>query len=410
MTQFRTLASIIEKYGGLIQTGPFGSQLHEYDYVQDGIGVVMPKDIKNGRIAHSSVAKITEEKADSLSRHKLKKGEIVFPRRGDIGKCAFVTANDEGYLCGTGCIKISVSDNVLLSKFLFYYLGLRHVVEWLERNAVGTTMLNLNTSIIGGIQVPMIDVREQLTILSVLESYDDLIENNRRRIELLEQAARLLYKEWFVHLQFPGHEHVKIVDGVPKGWERKLFRDVCETVGGGTPSTKVPEYWENGDITWVTPTDVTRNKCLALLDSVTRITEAGLRSSSAKLVPPNTILMTSRASIGYFALVDREVCTNQGFINILPNEGYLRMYLLQNLISRVDEIRAHAGGSTYPEISKGKFRELPIIMPDKSLLKQFSEKTEVILSQTKVLLRQISVLECARDLLLPRLMNGEIAI
>jgi len=250
MTQFRTLASIIEEYGGLIQTGPFGSQLHEHDYVQDGIGVVMPKDIKNRRIAPSSVAKITEEKADSLFRHKLKKGEIVFPRRGDIGKCAFVTANDEGYLCGTGCIKISVTENVLLSKFLFYYLGLRHVVEWLERNAVGTTMLNLNTSIIGGVQVPIIGVREQHSILSVLESYDDLIENNRRRIELLEQAARLLYKEWFVNFRFPGYENVPVKDGIPTDWHQGKLCDFFNTTSGGTPSRRVPEFYE-GEIAWV---------------------------------------------------------------------------------------------------------------------------------------------------------------
>ena len=115
---------------------------------------------------------------------------------------------------------------------------------------------------------------EQTAIVSILSTYDDLIENNRRRIALLEEAARLLYREWFVHFRFPGHEHVKFTYGIPEGWERRTFADVCKAVGGGTPKTSKPEYWSDGDIPWYTPTDVTRNSCLALLDSATMITEA----------------------------------------------------------------------------------------------------------------------------------------
>ena len=189
------------------------------------------------------------------------------------------------------------------------------------------------------------DTSKQRTIASILSTYDDLIENNQRRIRSLEQTARLLYEEWFVHLRFPGHQHVTITDSVPKGWEKKTIADICETVGGGTPSTKVPEYWD-GDITWVIPSDVTKNDCLILLDSERKITNTGLRESSAKMVPAETILMTSRASVGFFALMDREVCTNQGFINLIPHDEEVRMYLLFNLMSRVAEIRGNAKGTT----------------------------------------------------------------
>ncbi len=108
----------------------------------------------------------------------------------------------------------------LRSKYLFYFLGLRHSVECLERNAVGKTMLNLNTKMLGGLKIPLLSPEKQVEIAKILSTYDDLIENNRRRIQLLEQAARLLYKEGFVHLRFPGHEHVKIKDGIPEGWEK----------------------------------------------------------------------------------------------------------------------------------------------------------------------------------------------
>jgi type I restriction enzyme S subunit len=246
-------------------------------------------------------------------------------------------------------------------------------------------------------------------IASTLSAYDDLIENNRRRIQLLEQAARLLYKEWFVHLRFPGHEHTQIIDGVPEGWEKKKIAEVCETIGGGTPSTKVSEYWD-GDITWVVPSDITNNNSLILLKSERKITEKGLRESSAKLVPAESILMTSRASVGFFALMDHEVCTNQGFINIVPHDNQSRMYLLFNLLSRVNEIRSNAKGTTYPEISKGRFREMDITIPSKILMEQFGEIAYDVIRQVRCLMRSNMNLTKARDLLLPKLMNGEVAV
>ena len=182
----------------------------------------------------------------------------------------------------------------------------------------------LNKSTFSKIRLRVPSKTNWADIASILSTYDDLIENNRQRIQLLEQMARLLYREWFVHLRFPGHKHVTITDGVPQGWQRKTIADVCRTVGGGTPSTNVSEYWD-GDVTWVIPSDVTKNDCLVLLDSERKITNTGLRASSAKIVPAETILMTSRATVGFFALMDSEVCTNQGFINIIPHGNYSPM-------------------------------------------------------------------------------------
>jgi type I restriction enzyme S subunit len=279
----------------------------------------------------------------------------------------------------------------------------------LDRYDVGNSNPTLNRNHIHGLDITIPECRIQERIAEVLSAYDDLIENNRRRIQLLEQAARLLYREWFVRLRFPGHEHVTITDGIPEGWEKKKINDVCETVGGGTPSTKVSEYWD-GDITWVVPSDITKNDCLALLNSEQKITEKGLRKSSAKMVPAETILMTSRASVGFFALMDYEVCTNQGFINIIPYENEMRMYLLFNLMSRVEEIRSNAKGTTYPEISKGRFRDMGVVVPPKAFVNEFAEFASDIIRQVRILKRSTLKLAKARDILLPRLMNGEVAV
>ena len=308
-----------------------------------------------------------------------------------------------------GLVQIQ-DDSVFDKTFLYHLFNTRSVREQIRGSATGTKVRHTAPERIYRVttSVPS-NVEEQWRVGQILSSYDDLIENNRHRIRLLEQSARLLYKEWFVHLRFPSYKHVTITHGVPEGWERRTIADICETVGGGTPSTKVSEYWD-GDITWVVPSDVTKNDCLVLLDSERKITSAGLRESSAKMVPAKTILMTSRASVGFFALMNSKICTNQGFINIIPHDEEMRMYLLFNLLSRVAEIRSNAKGTTYPEISKGRFRTMDIVIPARDLMVGFANIVSDTIRQVRYLKRSILHLAQARDLLLPRLMNGEIAV
>ena len=348
-----------------------------------------------------------------MGRFGLVDGDLLFGRRSLVeagaGKCSLVEGLSEPTTFESSIIRVRVDKNRIRPRFIYYWLKSHFGRGTIRAIVTGTTVKGIKGSVLKDVQILCPPIETQDGIIENLRAYDDLIENNRRRIQLLEQAARLLYKEWFVHLRFPGHEHVKIEDGVPEGWGKKTIADVCDTVGGGTPSTKVLEYWD-GDITWIVPSDITKNDCLALLDSERKITDKGLRKSSAKIVPAETILMTSRASVGFFALMDCEVCTNQGFINIIPHEDELRMYLLFNLMSRVIEIRSNAKGTTYPEISKGRFRKMEIVVPSKTLTSEFSQVATDNIQQVRYLKRMTLQLTKARDLLLPRLMNGEVAV
>lgn len=291
-------------------------------------------------------------------------------------------------------------------RFIAYFL--RNVLRGTNSNKAAVPGVNRNDLHERMVLVP--DVQTQGRIIEHLQALDEGIENNRRRIALLEQSARLLHREWFVHLRFPGHEHFKTRDGVPDGWERKLIGDVAKTVGGGTPSTAISAYWDDGDITWFSPTDLTNNDCLALLDSSKKITEAGLKNSSAKMLPPETILMSSRASIGYFGMHDKPACTNQGFISLIPHSEKYRYYLLYNLMSRKGEIESKAGGATYKEINKSTFRAMPIVWPNGELAEEFYEFADSVMRQVRNLKRQVEALRQARDLLLPRLMSGDIQL
>lgn len=356
------------------------------------------------------VYRVSEETYEKWTRRAVPQAnDLILAREAPAGNIAIVK-NGQQVCLGQRTVHLRPDAQKVDPDFLCYYLLAPQQQGALLAGETGATSKHVNMKDIRRLPLrglPDLDV--QHVIASILSAYDDLIENNRRRIQLLEQAAQLLYREWFVYLRFPGHEHVKIKDGVPEGWEKKKITDVCETVGGGTPSTKVSEYWE-GDITWVVPSDITKNNCLVLLDSERKITEKGLRKSSAKMVPAETILMTSRASVGFFALMDYEVCTNQGFINIIPHKDGLRMYLLFNLMNRVTEIRSNAKGTTYPEISKGRFRGMDIIIPSNTLVTEYERIASNIIQQVRRLKQSIFKLKVARDLLLPRLMNGEVVV
>ncbi len=393
-----------------IQTGPFGSQLHQSDYSECGIPVVMPKDLVGGKISEESIARVDKTHVERLCRHKIEVGDILYSRRGDVGRCAHVTKKEEGWLCGTGCLRVTIDSEKADSRFVFFQLQHPDTVGWVEKHAVGATMLNLNTTILSSVPIRLPALEIQKRIADILSAYDDLIENNQKQIKLLEEAARRLYKEWFVNLRFPGHENTKIVDGVPEGWRVASIADICDTVGGGTPSTKIQSYYEKGDILWVTPTDITRNFSLALLDTEKKITPEGLKNSSAKMLPAETILMTSRASVGFFGMCKYEVCTNQGFISCIPKRENLQMYLLFNLKSRVEEIRQKAGGSTYLEISKTVFRELKIILPKDEVLAEYQKNVHDIFDEIYCRTEMIKSLVDMRNRLLPKLMSGEVEV
>ena len=349
-----------------------------------------------------------------ITQCDLRQGDILFVRsngnRNLIGRSMLIEEDLVDVSYSGFCIRFRPFEPERVSKFLSLYFRTPMFRRTLSLQGKGTNINNLNQTILKRMDIPWPErvVRER--IVDIAGTYDDLIENNRRRIALLEEAARLLYREWFVHFRFPDYENVTITDGLPEGWERRTFGDVCESVGGGTPKTSKPEYWYDGDIHWYTPTDITRNSCLALLDSSTKITEAGLRGSSAKMLPAGTVLMTSRASVGFFGIIDTPSCTNQGFISILSHDPWARMYFLHNLMHRVEEIRSVAGGATYREINKGKFRVLPVVLPEESLLREFEDQASTLHTQVRGLHTMNQRLSQARDLLLPRLMNGEITV
>ena len=381
------LGDIVANYGGLIQTGPFGSQLHEYEYTEVGVPVVMPKDIASGKINFEGIARIPEEKARQLQRHKLQAGDIVFPRRGDIGKCAFVSERDEGCLCGTGCLKISVSENVLLPRFLFYFLGLPESVKWLENNSTGSTMMNLNANTLGRLEIPDLPVEEQRRIADILSAYDDLIENNRRRIAILEETARLTYRKWFGGHNISADGAARSRHEVTKGGRGSVraktttLGDVAEVLYGKDhkkiPDGAIPIFGSGG---------VMRYGATAIFDKP-------------------SVLIPRKGTIGNVMYVDEPFWTVDTMFYTrfkLPNMEKILYYQLCDY-----NLASMSTGAAVPSMTTAILNSLEIKVPPDDLRVEFDMAVEPMFVQKRLLKKQNASLAAARDMLLPRLMKGQ---
>lgn len=217
-----TLGEICNQYEGSIQTGPFGAQLHEHEYDEDGkYFVVMPKDIERNTVNFQNTAKINFGIFNKLKKYKIIKYDIIYPRRGDISKRAYIK-EDANAICGTGCLRVRIGSNKISVGYINYYLGLDKSIDWLNRNSVGATMKNLNTKILSDLPIELPQFSKQERIAEILSAYDDLIENNQKRIRILEEIAQQTYEEWFVRMRFPGNESISIDEetGLPEGWHR----------------------------------------------------------------------------------------------------------------------------------------------------------------------------------------------
>jgi type I restriction enzyme S subunit len=405
--QDSTLGALTKLDGGLIQTGPFGSQLHQAEYEAEGVPVVMPKDITDGGISSETVARVSEQTATRLERHKLKPRSIVLPRRGEITKRAFISDAQDGWLCGTGCLKIELNGDHLVPEYLYYFMEQEHVTKWLLQHAVGSTMLNLSAGIVAAMPVRYPAINVQKAIAETLTTYDDLIDNNRRRMALLEDSARQLYREWFVRLRFPGHEHTPIVDGAPQGWERVRIDALGTVLTGKTPSTKDADNY-GGDIPFIKTPDMHGNAFV--LQAETYLSEKGAKLQENKFLPPGALLVSCIGTVGVVSITSELCQFNQQINAVIPVEDFLRYYsyfALKELKPRLDAI---GGGVTMANVSKGKFESMDVLRPASTLLRSFDEFTSPVFNLIKILGQQNQKLRQARDLLLPRLMNGELAV
>lgn len=380
----RWIKTALGEIAANIQTGPFGSQLHQSDYTESGTPVVMPKDLISGHISESSIARVSTDHVNRLSRHKIRVGDILYSRRGDVGRCAIATENECGWLCGTGCLRVTIAPEKAIPQFIFYQLQKAETVGWVEKHAVGSTMLNLNTAIFGKVPIDVPSLAEQKRIVNILSSYDALIENNQKQIKLLEEAAQRLYKEWFVDLRFPDHETTHIVDGVPEGWEYVAVTDLLEIKYGKDHKAlgdgKIPAYGSGGI----------------------------MRKVNKTLFSGESVLIPRKGSLNNILLVSGDFWTIDTMFFSVPKRPNTAKYVY--LFLKGVDMYAMNIGAAVPSMTVKILDGMKLLCPSFEILKQFEKLVEPYFSMTELLKKQNESLADARDLLLPKLMSGEIEV
>ncbi|MEX2536299.1 MAG: restriction endonuclease subunit S [Trueperaceae bacterium] len=316
------------------------------------------------------------------------------------------------------------------TRFTAYWL-LAHKAQLLaavDQASHGTG--RLQTDVLHAMELRLPPLPVQRAIAGVLGALDDKIEQNRRTARALERLARALFRAWFVDFEpvkvraagaasFPSMPQpvfdalpTRFVDSatgpVPEGWKVKAIGDVVSAKGGGTPSTKNPEYWAGGEHCWATPKDLSRLSHPVLLNTERRITDAGVSSISSGILPVGTVLMSSRAPVGYLAIAGVPIAINQGFIAMVCDGPLPPTYVLNWAVASMDAIKAHASGTTFPEISKKNFRPLPVVVATPEVIAAYQQTADSLFNALTSCVKESERLAQVRDFLLPQLLSGAV--
>ena len=293
--------------------------------------------------------------------------------------------------------------------FIYYLFNTKPVRQQIRGSASGTKIRHTAPSRIADVRVSVPPLPVQQRIAGILSAYDEMMENCQRRIRILEDMARALYREWFVNFRFPGHENIKLVDSalgkIPKGWEIGAFTEIADVLSGGTPKTDVAEYW-NGEIPFFTPRDAP--DCFYVQDTDKHVTEFGLSKCASELYPPDTVFITARGTVGKVALPSVPMVMNQSCYALRGKFGIPQRFLFLMTLQQVDYLKTNTGGATFDTIVVDTFRRMEVVNPPKDIITRFAEKTDALFEQVNTLQRQIQNLRRTRDLLLPRLLSGQV--
>ena len=393
--------------------------------------VAIPQ-LKEGRLALNDVRRISPEHfIDWTRKAKPQHHDVILSRRCNPGETAYVPAGLECAL-GQNLVLLRADGSKLYPPFLRWLV---RGPDWWEQVGtfinVGAVFDSLKCADIPNFRFSLPPLAEQKRIVEVLGVLDDKIELNRRMNATLEATARTLFQSWFVDFDpvrakldgrtpsgmdaataalFPDSFKETELGHIPRGWSVQPVGDVIDCVGGGTPSTSEPKYWEGGTHHWTTPKDFSSLQAPILLNTDRKLTDAGIAKISSGLLPAGTLLMSSRAPVGYLAISAIPVAINQGFIAMKCNESTSNYFMLNWCQQNMAEIEGRATGTTFAEISKQNFRPIPFILPSQEIMTAFSARVAPLYARITANLRESRTLATLRDTLLPKLLSGELSV
>ena len=449
-----TLGQLAKSSGGGIQTGPFGSQLHARDYVTDGIPSIMPKNITVDAILTDDIARVSAEDIERLSKYKVQVGDVIYSRRGDVEKCARITSKEDGWLCGTGCLRVRVLPGQVSTEYLHAYLCHPQVREWIVRHAVGATMPNLNTSILNALPIVIPSKPEMEFISSVWLNVSEKIQLNQQINQTLEQMAQAIFKSWFVDFE---PVKAKIAALEAGGSEDDALLAAMQVISGKDPQQltqlqtenpehyatlrataelfpaamqeselgEIPEGWEAStvgaefDVTMgQSPPGSSYNESGEGSAFFQGRRDFGVRFPSnrvyctepKRMAKQGDTLLSVRAPVGDVNIANTDCCIGRGLAAIRHKTGcssftyYSVIHLGQALASYDSE------GTVFGSINQKNLNSLLVIAPTKKVLEIFSNIVGKLDDRIKAQSNEMLALAELRDTLLPKLLSGELSV
>jgi type I restriction enzyme S subunit len=391
------------------------------DFSEKGRPFLTANLIRDGQVFVNQAPKLPEQYCKKLRIGFARPGDVLLTHNATVGRVAVLPEHAGDCIVGTSItyyrLNLKKIDNRYLSYFMsssYFQSQLRAVMAQTTRNQVPiTSQANLF------VVLPPISVQQALA--RIISTLDSKIALNQKTNESLEAICRAIFRHWFIGFEFPNDEGKpykssggQMIESelgeIPKDWQISTVGKEVEVGGGTTPDTSEPAYWNDGRIPWTTPKDMAGLSSPILLDTTRKITQLGLAAIGGRLYPKGTLLLSSRAPIGYLAISDVATAVNQGMIAAVAEKTVSRYYMLEWCHANLEEIESRANGTTFLEISKSNFREISMIVPTPSLMKRFSVLADSIYSLLLSNSRQSAVLREIRNSLLPKLVSGRIKV
>lgn len=380
----------------LVEDGNHGeNRPRPNEFAEEGTSFIRAADMSNGKILFQSASRIND-----TARHRVRKGigqpgDVLISHKGTVGKVARAPMDAPSFVCSPQTTFYRALDPETLDRaFLYYYLQSPAWMNQLRSRKSETDMADyVSLTEQRRLRLFLPSVEQQRAIAHALGALDHLIDTSRRLVKSLNEASAAA----FVLVQESSGELVP-----------QAIEGLCSVRGGSTPRTSEPSFWDDGTIAWATPKDLSSLPSAPLLETGRRITDAGLAQIGSGLLPAGTLLMSSRAPVGYLAIAEVPLAVNQGFIALVCDKGVSNLYLWQWLTANMDRVLARANGSTFQEISKANFRPILVDLPDPDARADFDRIATPLYRSIVELEREIASLQRVRSELLPLLMSGRV--
>lgn len=382
-------------------------------YTKKGVSFIRSQNVYNLEFDYDGLVYINNDTANKLKNVEIKEKDVLLNITGDsVARTCLVPIELLPARVNQHVSIIRPDKKVLNPIFLNYYFVSPYMQAYMLNLAVGkgTSRNAITKGMIMEFEVPCPPMEIQKKVISILKPYDDLIENNKKQIKLLEEAAQRLYKEWFVDYRFPGYEDVEFIDGIPEEWKKNRADSFFNITIGKTPPRAEKQCFTDGTrgIPWLSISDM-GNEGMFIFNTSEGITNEAIIKHNVKVVPSGTIFVSFKLTVGRVAIATTNMCTNEAIAHFYISNSNLQEYTYFYL-NNFEYDRLGNTSSISKAVNSKIIKSMPFIMPSEEVLKAFSLRVNPILRKIKVKQKQRSILIEARDRLLPKLMSGEIEV